>query len=165
MNLKNVKEKHWLASFKEFLIEAKTLESKDPTISISTMLRAKEEELHKVQHLLSKNGKERREIEYREDLIREGCMADLARWYSLNTVEAKAWLQLIPTRISFRMNDAQFISALRLRLNVPLEGLTEGIVCNVCLGRQVMDSAHITNCKDKNGMNIKTHDGFIQEVG
>jgi hypothetical protein len=27
-----------------------------------------------------------------------------------------------------------------------------------------MDSAHITNCKDKNGMNIRTHDGFIQEV-
>jgi hypothetical protein len=57
-----------------------------------------------------------------------------------------------------------FNKALKSRLNVPLEGLTEGIVCNVCPGRQVMDSAHITNCKDKNGMNIRTHDGLIQEV-
>jgi hypothetical protein len=128
------------------------------------MLRAKEEELHKVQHLLSKNGKESREIEYREELVREGRMADLARWDSLSTAEAKAWLQLLPTRISFRMNNAQLISALRLRLNVPLERLTEGIVCNVCPGRQVMDSAHITNCKDKNGIDIKTHDGLIREV-
>jgi hypothetical protein len=62
------------------------------------------------------------------------------------------------------MNDAQFISALKLRLNVPLEGLTEGIVCDVCPGRQVMDSAHITNCNDKNGMNVRTHNGFIQEI-
>jgi hypothetical protein len=38
-------------------------------------------------------------------------------------------------------------------------------MCNVCPGSgQVMDSAHITNCKDKNGMNIKTHDGLIREV-
>ena len=38
-------------------------------------------------------------------------------------------------------------------------------MCNVCPGSgQVMDSAHITNCKDKNGMNIRTHEGFLQEV-
>jgi hypothetical protein len=55
------------------------------------MLRAKEEELHKVQHVLSKNSKEIREIEYREELIREECTADLARWDSLSTAEAKAW--------------------------------------------------------------------------
>jgi hypothetical protein len=40
----------------------------------------------------------------------------------------------------------------------------EGVVCNVCPGRQVMDIAHFTNSKDKNGSNRRTHDQLVQEM-
>ena len=152
-------------SLREFFIICKKLEMEEPTLSIKELLQKPEEQLQKLQHVLSKGRKENREKLYTDRLFAEGDNIAIAKYDSIKTAEAGEWLLGGGMGVATRMHGAEFEIALKLRLGMGLPGLEGGGFRCECHRKVPVEENgdHLRTCKSVHKEAISTHENVVRE--